>query len=78
MFALHFGKSITVFGFICFASSFLVYARRKNFLPFRTTGVENTHLTLAVISFQVGVNDFLYFIAITDIRKKICCESPFL
>ena len=38
-------------------------------IVFRVTGIEDTHLTLAAIPFQVGVNNFV------GIQKKICRVS---
>ena len=44
-------------------------------LAFRTTVIEDTHLTLAVVPFEVGVNNYLIFFVIINIREKICRVS---
>ena len=56
------GKSVTVFVFIRLPSVFLFYVRRNQLenLEFKTTRVEDTILILAVIPFQVGVNNSLF------------------
>ena len=38
---------------------------------FRTTGVEDTRLTLAAIPFQVGVNNSLNFLLLQTFKNKI-------
>ena len=52
-----------------------VRSNRSSNLAFRTTVVEDTHLTRAVIPFKVGANNSLIKIAITNIREKICRVS---
>ena len=47
------------------------------FLSFRTGGVEDAHLTLAAIPFQVGVNNALIFLPLQRNEKK-SVEFPFL
>ena len=47
---------------------------RRNYavnLAFKMTGVEGTHLTLAVIPFQVGENNSLICLAIANIQEKL-------
>ena len=44
--------------------------RQQGNLAFRTTRVDDTHLTLAANPFWVGVNNS--FFAVTDIREKVC------
>ena len=74
MFVFHFGKTATVFGLLQGSSSLLA---AQLIGQFRMTGVEDTHLTLAVSSIQEGVNSSLDFFVITDVRKKIA-KFPFL
>ena len=71
------GESVTVFGFIRFLSpSFVCVIHNKSGnLAFRTTCVDDTHITLAVIPSQVEVSNSLSFFAITNIQKKICRVS---
>ena len=61
----HFEKSVTVFVFLLFSPSSFVCVRRTQpgNLTFTTTGIEDTHLTLAVIPFQVGVNNSFIFLS---------------
>ena len=42
---------------------------------FRTTIIEDTHLTLAAIPFKVEANNSLICFAITNIREKTCRVS---
>ena len=44
-------------------------------LAFRTTIIEDTHLTLAVIPFKVEANNFFNFFAVTSIQEKNCRVS---
>ena len=44
-------------------------------LAFRTTIIEDTHLTLAAILFNVEANYSIVFFAITNIREKNCRVS---
>ena len=72
MFVFSFGKKRHCFRLFCFSSCCftcdLIY-------QFRTTGVEDTHLTLKAIPFQVGVNNSLNLFVVTNIRGKICQVS---
>ena len=54
----------------------VLFSRRnqKGNLAFSTTKAEDTHLTLAAIPFQAGVNNTLIF-AITNMRGKNCRVS---
>ena len=78
MFVFHHSKKCH-FGFSRFSSSFLVRVRcnRSINLVFRTTGVEDTNLTLAVISFKIGANNSLIFSLLQTYEKKFA-EFPFL
>ena len=71
MFVFHFGKSLAVFGFLCSPSSSFVRVHRneQGNLVFTMTGVENTHLTLAIVLFQVGVRNFLNFLRLQTYKK---------
>ena len=44
-------------------------------LEFKTTGVEDTHLALAAISFKVEVNNFLILLLLQIFEEKICQVS---
>ena len=68
----HHAKSVTYFGFLCFQSTFFVYARRNrpSNLALKTTVLEDTHLTLAVIPFKAGTNNSLFF-SLLHTREKI-------
>ena len=46
-------------------------------LAFRTTIIEDTHLTLAVIPFKVEANNSLIFLLLQTYEKKLA-EFPFL
>ena len=46
-------------------------------IVFRVTGIEDTHLTLAAIPFQVGVNNFLISLPLQTYEEKFA-EFPFL
>ena len=63
--------------FICFSPSFFVCVRRNQSfnLVFRMTEVEDTHLTLAVILFQVRVNNSLDFLPLQTYEKKFAKSS---
>ena len=69
----HFGKSITDFGFRRFLASAFICVRHNSSvdLEFRMTGVEDRHLKLAAISFQVEVNNSFIFLPLNSYKKKI-------
>ena len=72
----YFAKCSTFFMLVRF--SFLFACVRHNQsgdLAFSTPDVKDTHLTLAVIPFQVGINILLIFSVITNKREKICQVS---
>ena len=50
MFVFHFEKSVTVFGFLRLSSFSFV---------FTAAGIEDTHLTLAVVPLKVEINNSL-------------------
>ena len=56
---------------------FVCMRRKRTNLTFKTTIIEDTHLTLASIPFKVEANNSLIFFAITNIREKFA-EFPFL
>ena len=70
-------KNGTLFGLFRFSLSFLFACAAINWdkSAFRTTIIEDTHLTLAVILFKVEANNFLSFFAITNTREKSCQVS---
>ena len=70
-------KNGTVFELVRFSLYilFVCAAINRVNLAFRTTIIEDTHLTLAVIPFKVEVNNSLIFLAITNIREKNCRVS---
>ena len=74
LFVLQLAKNGTLFGLFRFSLSFL-FACWVN-LAFKTTVMEDTHLTLAVIPFKVETNNSLFF-SITNIREKFA-KFPFL
>ena len=47
-------------------------------LEFKTTRVEDTKLTLAVIPFYVEVNNFLFSFGITNMQEKFFFKFSFL
>ena len=59
---------LTVFLFECAACN------RAN-LAFKTTIIEDTHLTLIGISFKVEANDSLIFFLLQTYEKKVCRVS---
>ena len=63
----------------CFSLCFLFACAAINRvnLEFRTTIIEDTHLTLAVIPFKVEVNNSLIFLPLQTYEKKFA-EFPFL
>ena len=63
MSVFYFGKRATLSVFICFLLAVIVSARhnQSGYLAFRTTRVKDPKLTLAVVSFQVGLNNSLFF-----------------
>ena len=75
MFVFNFGKSITTFGFLRFLSSSFVCVRSNQLasLVSRKTDIEDTHLTPAVILFQVEGNNSLVFYHYK--QEKICWVS---
>ena len=66
-------KRGTLFGLLHFSLSFVfLYAATNRInLAFRTIIIEDTHLTLAVISFNVEANDFLFFCPYKHTRKNL-------
>ena len=62
----HFGKSVCFF--IVF---FSLRASQPTILTFKSTGVEDTHLTLAVISFNVGVNNSFNVLPLQTYKKQL-------
>ena len=64
MCVFHFGINVTVIGFL---SVFVCW--RAPQLAFKTTSIVDTHLTLAVISFRVGVNNHLFFCRYKHTRR---------
>ena len=68
-------KHGTVVGLLQFSPSFLFAcaASNRSNLAFKTTIIEDTHLTLTVILFKVEANNYLILFAITNIA-----EFPFL
>ena len=72
-------KNGTLFELFRLSLSFLfscVVINRVN-LAFRTTIIEDTHLTLAFISFKVEANNSLIFLPLQTYEKKFA-EFPFL
>ena len=73
---LHFAKNASLSpDFLPFLSA--CGAKKTSNLAFRTTGVEDAQLTLAVIPFQVGANNSLIFLPLQTYEKKFA-EFPFL
>ena len=73
---LQLAKNGTLFELFHFSLYFLFACAAINRvnLAFRTTIIEDTHLTLAVIPFKVEANNSNFF-ANTNIREKICRVS---
>ena len=69
----HFEKASLYWAFFVL-QCLLLFACAATNQNFRMTGIEDTHLTPAVLLFQVEVNNALFF-AIIDIREKICRVS---
>ena len=79
-------KNATFLGFLRFALPCLRTPQLIGNLAFKTTSVEDTHLTLASIPFQVGVNDSLIILPLQTDEKKfddfrisnslVCCNRP--
>ena len=72
-------KNGTLVELFCFSLSFLFACaaiKRVN-LAFRATIIENTHLTLAIISFKVEANNSLIFLPLQTYDKKFA-DVPFL
>ena len=74
--SFNYQKNSTLLGLLCFSLSFLFACAAINrvSLAFRTTIIEDAHLTPAVIPFKVEATT-LYFFAITNIREKSCRVS---
>ena len=72
MFVFHLAKSANFYWFRYFSSSSFVRVRRNwsGNLAIRTAGVEDTHLTLAVIPYQVEANISLIFLPLQTYKKK--------
>ena len=62
-------KNGTLVGLFCFSLYFLQAINRVN-LAFRTTIIEDTHLTLTVIPFKVEANNSLTFLPLQTYEKK--------
>ena len=75
----HFEKASLSLGFFrCLPFSFVCVRRNHSRnLAFKSTGAEDTYLTLAVISFQVGVNNSLNFLFLQTFEKRFA-EFPSL
>ena len=79
MFVFQLAKNGTLFGLVCF-SVYSLFACAINYrvnLVFKTTIIEDTHLTLAVVPFKVEANNSLIFLPLHTYKKKLA-ESPFL
>ena len=65
-------KDGTLVGFLRFSQSFLLACAAINRvnLAFRTTIIEDTHLTLAVNSLKVEANNSLIFLLLQTYEKK--------
>ena len=63
----HFGSSSRYSGFFVFTLFFLFACAATN----RATNVQDTLLTLAVMPFQVGVNNSVFFLGLQTYEKKI-------
>ena len=72
-------KKGTLFGLSRFSLYFLFACAAINRvnLTFRTTIIEDTHLTLAVLPFKVEANDSLIFLSLQTDEKKFE-KFPFL
>ena len=72
-------KHGTVVGLLRFLSSVLCACAANNQanLAFKTTIIEDTHLTLAGILFKVEANNYLFFLPLQTYEKKLA-EFPFL
>ena len=79
MFVFNQAKNVTCFELFCFASSSFVRVRRNYLsnLAFRTTVVEDPHLTLAVIPFKVEANNSLNLLLL-ETYEKTFANFPFL
>ena len=72
-------KNGTFVGFLCFSPAFLLACAAINrvSLVFRTTIIEDAHLTLAVILFKAETNIYLIFLPLQTYEKKFV-EFSFL
>ena len=72
-------KHGTVVGLLRFLSSvlFACAANNQANLAFKTTIIEDTHLTLAGILFKVEANNYLFFLPLRTYEKNFA-EFPFL
>ena len=72
-------KNGTFVGFLCFSPAFLLACAAINRvnLVFRTTIIEDAHLTLAVILFKAETNIYLIFLPLQTYEKKFD-KFPFL
>ena len=72
-------KNGTLVGLLRFSPSFLFACAAFNRinLAFKTTIIEDTHLTLAVVPFKVEANNSLIFLPLQTYEKKIA-NFPFL
>ena len=70
-------EKASVFGFSVSKHLFVSACAATNIknLELKTISVEGAYLSLAAITFQVGVNNSLNAFAVTDIREKICQVS---
>ena len=68
-------KNGTFFALLRFSLSFVCAAINQVNLAFRTTIIEVTHLTLAVIPFKVEANNSLILLPLQKYEKKICLVS---
>ena len=76
---LQLAKHDTFVRLLCFSPSslFACAASNRANLAFKTTIIEDTHLTLAVILFKVKANNSLIFLLLQTCEKKFA-EFPFL
>ena len=65
-------KNSSFFGFLRFSSSSFVLVLRNwpGKQAFKTVGIEDTHLTLTGVLFQVGANNSLIFLQLQTPEKK--------
>ena len=72
-------KNGTLFGLFRFSLYFLSVCAANNLvnLAFKTTIIEDTHLTLTAIPFKVEANNSLNFLPLQTYEKKFA-EFPFL